>query len=245
MSKPIIGILSSRADIPIPNGQSITVEYINKVYCEAIMRAGGIPILLPVTSDPDAAEQMFSLCSGMLFPGGVDVDPKFYGEAPDPLIGTIDCVMDRFWLQALEFVRAHKIPVLGICRGLQLVNVGMGGSLYQDLSRRGGPSYLHNQKQNRDYLMHEVTIEPGSRLGQVLGEEPVYTNTIHHQCVKAAGKGLKLVAQTGDGVPEALESEDGQIMLVQWHPEALLDAEPRMRRLFEDLIERSRSGNET
>ena len=154
-------------------------------------------------------------------------------------------MMDRFWLQALEFVRAHKIPVLGICRGLQLVNVGMGGSLYQDLSRRGVPSYLHNQKQNRDYLMHEVTIEPGSRLGQVLGEEPVYTNTIHHQCVKAAGKGLKLVAQTGDGVPEALESEDGQIMLVQWHPEALLDAEPRMRRLFEDLIERSRSGNET
>lgn len=238
MRKPTIGILSSRVDIPIPNGQIINVEYINQVYCEAVLRAGGIPILLPVTSDPEAAEQMFSLCSGMLFPGGVDVDPRFYGEAPDPLIGTLNYDMDRFWLQGLEYAQAHRIPVLGICRGLQLVNVGLGGSLYQDLSRREAPSYLHNQRQNRDYLMHEVHIEPDSRLAKILGAEPVYTNTIHHQCVKETGRGLRLVARTGDGVPEALESEDGQILLVQWHPEALLDAEPRMRRLFEDLVER-------
>ena len=107
MRKPTIGILSSRVDIPIPNGQIINVEYINQVYCEAVLRAGGIPILLPVTSDPEAAEQMFSLCSGMLFPGGVDVDPRFYGEAPDPLIGTLNYDMDRFWLQGLEYAQAH------------------------------------------------------------------------------------------------------------------------------------------
>ncbi len=238
MGKPIIGILSSRSDIPIPGGQIISIEYANIAYCQAVVRAGGTPILLPVMSEQDLAEQMFSLCDGMLFPGGVDVDPRFYGEAPDPMIGTIDSNMDRFWLYALQFAQARRLPVLGICRGMQLVNVGLGGSLYQDLARRGVPSYLHSQKQNRDYLMHEVQIQPGSRLGALLGEEPVYTNTIHHQCVKAVGKGLKLVAQTGDGVPEALESEDGQIMLVQWHPEALLEAEPRMRRLFEDLIHR-------
>ncbi len=115
---------------------------------------------------------------------------------------------------------------------------------WQDLSRRGVPSYLHSQKQGRDYLMHEVKLVQGSRLSAVLGEEPVYTNTIHHQCVKEPGKGLKQVAQTDDGVPEALESEDGQIMLVQWHPEALLETEPRMRHLFEDLIARCKGENQ-
>lgn len=240
MDKPIIGVLSSRSDIPLPNGQILPIEYASVAYCRGVVRGGGVPILLPVTPEPDLAEQMFAQCDGILFPGGVDVDPKFYGEAPDPMLGTIDCTMDRFWLQALEFARAHRLPVLGICRGMQLVNVGLGGSLYQDLSRRGVPSYLHNQKQSRDYLMHQVKIEPGSRLARVLGEEPVYTNTMHHQCVKEPGKGLKLVAQTDDGVPEAFESEDGQFMLVQWHPENLLETEPRMRRLFEDLIERCR-----
>ena len=240
MGRPIIGILSSRSDIPLPGGQNLSIEYASVAYCRAVVRGGGTPLLLPVTPEPELAEQMFAQCDGILFPGGVDVDPRFYGEAPDPMLGTVDSTMDRFWLQALDFALDHKLPLLGICRGMQLVNVGLGGSLYQDLVRRGVPSYLHSQKQSRDYLMHQVKLTPGSRLSAVLGEESVYTNTMHHQCVKEPGKGLKRVAQTDDGVPEALESEDGQIMLVQWHPEALLETEPRMCRLFEDLIERCR-----
>lgn len=240
MGRPIIGILSSRSDIPLPGGPNLSIEYASVAYCRSVVRGGGTPILLPVTPEPELAEQMFAQCDGVLFPGGIDVDPRFYGEAPDPMLGTVDSTMDRFWLQALDFALDHKLPLLGICRGMQLVNVGLGGSLYQDLVRRGVPSYLHSQKQSRDYLMHQVKLTPGSRLSAVLGEESVYTNTMHHQCVKEPGKGLKRVAQTDDGVPEALESEDGQIMLVQWHPEALLETEPRMCRLFEDLIERCR-----
>ena len=240
MGRPIIGILSSRSDIPLPGGPNLSIEYASVAYCRAVVRGGGTPLLLPVTPEPELAEQMFAQCDGILFPGGVDVDPRFYGEAPDPMLGTVDSTMDRFWLQVLDFALDHKLPLLGICRGMQLVNVGLGGSLYQDLVRRGVPSYLHSQKQSRDYLMHQVKLTPGSRLSAVLGEESVYTNTMHHQCVKEPGKGLKRVAQTDDGVPEALESEDGQIMLVQWHPEALLETEPRMCRLFEDLIERCR-----
>ena len=240
MGRPIIGILSSRSDIPLPGGPNLSIEYASVAYCRAVVRGGGTPLLLPVTPEPELAEQMFAQCDGVLFPGGIDVDPRFYGEAPDPMLGTVDSTMDRFWLQALDFALDHKLPLLGICRGMQLVNVGLGGSLYQDLVRRGVPSYLHSQKQSRDYLMHQVKLTPGSRLSAVLGEESVYTNTMHHQCVKEPGKGLKRVAQTDDGVPEALESEDGQIMLVQWHPEALLETEPRMCRLFEDLIERCR-----
>lgn len=239
MSKPVIGILSSRSDIPISNGRFLSIEYASIAYCQAVARAGGTPILLPVMSDPDTAERMFSLCEGILFPGGVDVDPRFYEEAPDPLLGSVDSVIDCFWLQALKFAQVLQLPVLGICRGMQLVNVGLGGSLYQDLARRNVPSYLHSQKQRRDYLMHEVQIEPDSRLASLLGKEPVYTNTMHHQCIKAVGKGLKQVAQTNDGVPEALESEDGQFLLVQWHPENLLSSVPKMFRLFEDLIARS------
>lgn len=239
MNRPIIGILCTQADIPNPAGQVVKTAFINDAYCQAVVRAGGTPLLLPVTRDKAMAEQMFGLCAGILFPGGADVDPRCYGETPDPMCGGIDYEMDSFWLMALEYALAHKLPVLGICRGMQLINVGLGGSMYQDIVRRGKPAYLHAQRQRRDYLMHEISIEPGSRLEELLGTQHLYTNTLHHQCVKELGKGLKLVAETGDGVPEALESEDGQIILVQWHPEELLETEPRMRRLFEDLVARS------
>ena len=99
---------------------------------------------------------------------------------------------------------------------------------------------LHSQKQNRDYLIHQVTIDADSHLASILGKEPVYTNTLHHQCVKEPGKGLKITAHTADGIPEAMETANGQFILVQWHPEELQNSEPRMRGLFKDLIEKSR-----
>ena len=131
------------------------------------------------------------------------------------------------------------MPVLGICRGLQLVNVAFGGSLYQDLSYMNPDHMLHSQKQNRDYLIHQVTIDADSHLASILGKEPVYTNTLHHQCVKEPGKGLKITAHTADGIPEAMETANGQFILVQWHPEELQNSEPRLRGLFKDLIEKA------
>ena len=151
--------------------------------------------------------------------------------------------MDRFWIHAANYALEHKMPVLGICRGLQLVNVAFGGSLYQDLSYKNQDHMLHSQKQNRDYLIHQVTMDADSHLASILGAEPVYTNTMHHQCVKEPGKGLKITAHTADGIPEAMETDGGQFILVQWHPEELQDSEPRMRGLFKNLIEKSQQIN--
>ena len=238
MKKPVIGILGAHMSnnggpAPVP------ADYVNHAYCSGVENAGGIPILLPVLKDPTDMDPVLAMCDGLLIPGGVDVDPRFYGEDPSPLLGSLDSAMDRFWIHAANYALEHNMPVLGICRGLQLVNVAFDGSLYQDLSYMNPDHMLHSQKQNRDYLIHQVTIAADSHLASILGKEPVYTNTLHHQCVKEPGKGLKITAHTADGIPEAMETANGQFILVQWHPEELQNSEPRMRGLFKDLIEKA------
>lgn len=240
MKKAIIGVLGAQGTVQSA-GISVKTAYANEAYCQAISRAGAIPLILPVTDDQEQATYMFRLCSGFLFPGGEDVDPRFYNEAPHPLLGTVNQITDRFWLWALSYAQEYSLPILGICRGMQLINVALGGSLYQDLSAREQSSQLHLQKQGRDYLMHKVLINKNSKLSRILGAEQIYTNTMHHQCVKDLGDGLAISAQTEDGLVEALENSDSSIILVQWHPEELLDSEPRMRKLFVDLIARTRN----
>lgn len=236
--KPVIGILGALGIVQTP-GAAVKSAHANDAYCQAVIRAGGVPAILPVTDKEDVSNVMFSLCDGFLFPGGEDVDPRFYREAPHPLLGTVNQTTDRFWIDALNYAGENHLPVMGICRGMQLVNVALGGSLYQDMSERDQMSYLHAQHQGRDYLMHQVTIKGGSRLLDILGCEELYTNTMHHQCVKGIGVGLKISALTGDGVVEAMETEDGSILLVQWHPEELQESDSRMEQLFNDLIKRA------
>lgn len=238
MKKPIIGILGAQCALQTAAGP-VKTAYVNDAYCQAVLQAGGVPVLLPVTASSDDNACLFALCDGLLFPGGEDVDPRFYHEVPHRLLGSVNQVADAFWFSAFEYAGVHHLPVLGICRGMQLINVAMGGSLYQDLSERAQVSHLHLQNQNRDYLMHKVQLVEGSRLEQILGGQELYTNTMHHQCVHRLGEGLISCASTMDGVVEALESADGSVMLVQWHPEELLQSEPRMRNLFADLIKRA------
>lgn len=236
--KAVIGVLGAISNVQTP-GAIVKSAHVNDAYGQAVIRAGGIPVILPVTDKEDVRRAMFSLCDGFLFPGGEDVDPRYYHEAPHPLLGTVNHVADHFWIGALNFARENHLPVMGICRGMQLINVAFGGSLYQDMSEREGIPYLHAQHQGRDYLMHQIKITEGSRLSEILECEELYTNTMHHQCVKESGAGLKVSALTGDGVVEAMETEDGSILLVQWHPEELQKSDFRMDRLFKDLINRA------
>lgn len=240
MSKPFIAVLGSHSTStggPVP----VITDYANHAYCAAVEQAGGTPLLLPVPIEPTDMDPVLDLCQGLLVPGGLDVDPRFYHEDPIPQLGTLDDSMDRFWIHAANYALEKGIPVLGICRGLQLVNVAFGGSLYQDLSLMNPQHFLHTQKQNRDYLMHQVNIDADSRLCELLGTTNIYTNTMHHQCVKEPGRGLRITARTRDGIPEAMETADGQFILVQWHPEELTTSEPRMRSLFNDLVKRAAS----
>ncbi len=238
MSKPIIGIPGARM-VNTGGPVSVPVDYTNHAYCAAVEKAGGLPLLLPVPQNPEDSKPLLALCDGLLFPGGLDVDPRFYKENPLPVLGAVDAAMDAFWIYVCHYARETRMPVLGICRGLQLINVALGGSLYQDLTMKLDKPLLHTQKQNRDYLMHQVTIRPDSRLASLLNATSIYTNTMHHQCVKNPGQGLSVTAWTEDNIPEALETADGSILLVQWHPEELLVNEPRMMALFTDLMERA------
>ena len=240
MTKPIIGILGMRT-VDASGHVPVMRDFTNSAYCIAVQRGGGIPLVIPAATTEDDLDRLLACCQGLLLPGGFDVDPALYGEDPTPALGTIDIQTDRLWIAALRCACELRLPVLGICRGLQLANVALGGSLYQDLAQLDPAHLLHTQTQNRDYLMHRVDIDAGSRVAQILGTTSIYTNTMHHQCAKDPGEGLTVTARTADGVPEAMESADGRIILVQWHPEELLDSEPRMLGLFADLVQRAQA----
>lgn len=238
MHKPLIGVLGTKVEKPLV-GQKVTMDYVNENYNKGIIAAGGIPFLIPVVSHPEDIEDLLAMCDGILFPGGADVDPKFYGEDPHATLGPVFEEWDKCWFYALDYAEKHGVPVFGICRGFQLVNIGLGGSLYQDVSEYPNTVLKHSQKQNRDYPLHELHIVRDSLFHTLMGKEKIYTNTFHHQVVKAVGKGLKVSATTGDGVIEALENEDGSILLVQFHPEELQDSVPETRNLFKHLVKKA------
>ena len=235
MEKPIIGILGIKVEKPII-GQKVTMDFVNENYNKAVIAAGGVPFLLAVPENPYALDQLLEICDGLLFPGGPDVDPRFYGEQPHEKLGPVHEQWDAFWFHALEYARSKGMPVLGICRGLQLVNIGLKGDLYQDISESGLTYLTHCQNQNRDYPLHEVKSVKGSLFNKLIGAESVYTNTFHHQIVKKVGEGLKVTGKAADGVVEAMENEDGSILLVQFHPEELQNSVPATRNLFKHLV---------
>lgn len=237
--KPVIGILGlTRRTDP---GLYISGEHVftGSTNVRAVQMNGGVPVLVPaaaVAEDPEAA---LSFCDGLLFPGGEDMTPWYYDEEPLPVIGPFRPEIDDAWLKAGRYALEAGIPMLGICKGHQTLNVLMGGSLYQDLSLQEGEQIQHLQKYNRTYLTHHVEVEEGTRLAAILGPGKQKTNSMHHQSVKKLGKGLRISARAWDGTVEALEDEAGLILGVQWHPEDLVDSAPVMNRLFADLAERA------
>ncbi|MDO5417721.1 MAG: gamma-glutamyl-gamma-aminobutyrate hydrolase family protein [Lachnospiraceae bacterium] len=240
--KPIIGI-AGLTGYTEP-GMFISAErvFTGSTNVRAIMKNGGIPVLLPAAALAEDVEGVMAGCDGLLVPGGEDMTPWYYKEEPLPVIGTFRPEIDKAWLNAVKYAAAHKKPVLGICKGHQTINVAMGGSLYQDMSLQveanGCPVIQHMQKYNRTYLTHHVEVEEGTRLAAILGAGPLETNSMHHQAVKELGKGLRVSARACDGTIEAIEDEEGILLGTQWHPEDLVDTAPIMNRLFADLVKR-------
>lgn len=237
--KPVIGILGlTRRTDP---GLFVSGEHVftGSTNVRAIQKSGGVPVVIPAAAVAEDAEAALSFCDGLLFPGGEDMTPWFYDEEPLPVIGPFRPEIDDAWLKAGRFALENKIPMLGICKGHQTLNVLMGGSLYQDLSLQGGELIQHLQKYNRTYLTHHVEVEEGTRLAGLFGAGKLKTNSMHHQAVKRLGEGLRISARACDGTVEGLEDEEGLILGVQWHPEDLVDSAPVMNRLFVDLVERA------
>ena len=219
--RPIIGITPSITD---------GVVRMNRDYLTAIFDAGGIPVFLPFTSDPARIAEYVELADGLLFSGGGDVDPAHYGEARQTACGESDAARDSFELALFTAFYPTGKPILGICRGEQLLNVALGGTLTQHLDG-------HRQDAARDVCTHRVTIADGTKLAAVTGAPTLQTNSFHHQAVAKVAPTLRLAALSDDGVPEAVEATDGRFLIgVQWHPEAFYRHEPRAAALFEAFV---------
>ena len=197
-----------------------------ETYARAVAAAGGRPLLLA----PDEADRLEEL-DGLLLPGGPDIDPRLYGEEPDPDLGSVDPELDRFEIDLVQRAVARNLPVLGICRGQQVINVALGGSLHQHLpehDKHGLP---------RTHLAHEIRVEPGSELEQAADGRPVMVNSLHHQAIKDIAAGLRVTARSPDGVVEAMEGE--RVVAVQCHPEELIGDSAWARRLLERFVQRA------
>ncbi len=212
--KPVIGISSTMGD---GSSTSAPLTYVN-----AVIRAGGVPVVIPVTDDKELLSTILERVDAVIMTGGEDIDPlKWYGEQPIPQLGEVAPKRDAFDIALIRLAVAKGLPLLGICRGEQLLNVAFGGTLYQDLpSQYKGYSVNHRQKAPGQYGTHSVYIEKGSLLYKLVGLDSVAVNTFHHQAVKDLAPGFRVTARSKDGVVEAIEKVGStRVYGVQFHPE--------------------------
>jgi putative glutamine amidotransferase len=220
------------------NRFGILANNISVTYTEAVERAGGLAMILPFTQKQELIPLLIEKADGFLFTGGMDVDPAFYGEKGISTLGPADPELDRFQMAVLHEVMACRKPVLGICRGIQLINVALGGSLFQDIPSQFSAPVLKHMQDTLSYgVDHPVTIEPGSRLFELFGPT-IMVNSRHHQSINAPGKDLIVTARAPDGVIEAVQHQTLPMDLVQWHPELMLRKNDDMLCLFESFIKR-------
>lgn len=213
-----------------------------KTYIDSVVAAGGAPLLIPLVDDEAVLRALYDRVDGLLLAGGGDIEPRHYGEEPAPELGTVDALRDRVELPLARWAVAEGKPVLGICRGIQVLNVAMGGSLYQDIPSQLGGDLAHNgsyASQNWAHMAHDLRLDPDSHLAQLFGAGTLPVNSLHHQSLKAVAPGLRPVGWAPDGVVEAVEGENGHFLIgVQCHPEALqAEADPRWRAVFRRFVE--------
>ncbi len=200
-------------------------------YMESLARAGAGMRWVEL-SDPEQAVQDALTCDGLLLPGGGDMDPKFYGQARIPACGEPNLLRDAAEPLLLRAFLAADKPVLGICRGIQVMNAALGGDLYQDIK-----PFEHLPHNGHWAKVHTVTVRRGTLLSRILGQDTVLVNSQHHQAVDRVAPGFTLAALSEDGIVEAIEKPDARFCLgVQWHPEWLSDADPAMQSLFDAFV---------
>ena len=224
--KPLIGITGRRrkgemlrGSLKVMNHLPFDVYWVD--YAQGVIAAGGVPVFLPLSLDP---AEIIPRLDGLLMSGGADIDPKRYGAEPDPELQSIEPARDEFELKILELVYECELPVAGICRGLQILNVHAGGSLYQDVP----PHSVRDKAPST--RVHDITTEKGSILEKLYGEK-LEVNSLHHQSIKTLGKHFSASATSNDGIVEGIEHSQLPIVAVQWHPEMLdtRDSDPIFR----------------
>lgn len=206
---PVIGITT---DIKSEREETFVVE---ATYARALVRAGALPVFLPsISHDKSLLFELSKRIDGLLLPGGRDMDPGFYNEKPHPRLRPMNRERTESEIVFLESALKRGIPVLGICGGMQLINVFFGGSLYQDI-----PSLISGALSHEGGSVHDIEVMEGTLLERIVGERKFSVRSYHHQSVKAVGRGLRVCAMCPDGVIEGVESADSFILGIQWHPE--------------------------
>lgn len=237
MTKPLIGIT------PVHNLENDDIAQ-RPTYLRAIAASGGIPILLPLEGTAEDWAQLTSVCDGLLFSGGPDLHPFLFGEDTHAACGNVSAARDRMELALLPMAMKAKKPILGICRGIQLINVGLGGTIYQDIPSQVTSDFPLAHRQTHAYRLpsHHVSVKEGSLLSRITGGSPqLAVNSMHHQSVRQPAPGLEVTAWAADGVIEAVEKPDYPFLVgVQWHPEYLWQDDKQAAALFKAFVDACR-----
>ncbi len=235
--KPLIGITSTqeKGDNP-PNYQ------IGKHYVKGVAKAGGIPVILPLLQEENEIKEMAKNLDGLLISGGVDMDPMIFAEEPHPKLGRVDPERDYFEKTILESFMEQGKAVFGICRGCQIINLVLGGTIYQDITAQIDKDLIkHSQNAPRWHATHSIEIEKGTLLEKIFSGNSAKVNSYHHQAVKEPAPGFIVSARAKDGVIEAIESKDNQFLVgVQWHPEHLWEKDEKTFKLFQMFVNQAR-----
>lgn len=236
--KPLIGIagnvLLNTAAI-----NNLPISYTPQGFVNGVQQADAIPVVFPI-SDPAEAKDYISKVDGLLLAGGQDVSPLLFGEEPSLKLGATNPARDAFEIALVKEAFHQAKPIFAVCRGLQLLNVAYGGTLYQDVSDYPDLAVQHIQLTHFETGAHTITIDDDSTIGKILGKQYV-VNTYHHQAIKELAEPFKAVAWSKDGLIEAFEakSPNQSIVAVQWHPELMIPYDLMMQRLFTDFVKRT------
>ncbi len=239
---PFIGITPDWSTSQSPSARGEPIIFLSDRYTQAILKAGGIPIVLPIHSSRRAIQKALESLNGILVTGGnFDIHPTIYGEEPLEGLGQVKEERTQFELELISQSLERDLPLLGVCGGEQAINVALGGSLYQDIATQVPSAIEHEQRTPKDQKGHQIKLHQGTKLEQIVGCETLGVNTTHHQAVKKLGRGLIANASSEDGIIEGIESNNHSFVLgVQWHPEFLIDNDSAQLRIFSTFAAVSR-----
>ena len=239
MTRPLIAVTcSTRYGQPWGEySKQHRLDYVPEEYTRALEEAGGLPLCLPVLEKPETVAAILERVDGLLLTGGPDINPRLYGQEPKPGLGEIDQALDLTELAAAKASVGTGLPILGICRGIQILAAALGGGLIQDIPTETGNTQSHDMGADKSTLFHKVAVEPKTLLHNILGTQELWVNSKHHQAVATPPPGFRVAARSSDGLVEAMEKEGHPFLLgVQWHPEGTFDKDEPSRKIFKALV---------
>lgn len=238
LNKPVIGLTSTRYFVQTKSLPGIAKIFVNEDYSNAIEKVAGIPMIIPPVCRDELIENFVDLCDGFVITGGRDVHPMTYNALPNQKCDDFDKDVDDAHIKLIKLALKKDKPVLGICRGCQLLNVALGGTLYQDIETEAEfKTHGHVFQHIKTDVVHPINIENDSILYRMFKQEKINVNSIHHQAVKETGEGVEICAKANDGIIECIAVKNKKFALgIQWHPEMLLDKYNSMLCIFEEFI---------